>query len=297
MKKEKTLLWKCRQHVLEIGPRPLIMGILNVTPDSFSDGGRFFNLQAAVDRGLQMIQEGADIIDVGGESTRPGAAAVSAEEELARVIPVIQALSKAPGAILSIDTIKAGVAQRAVEAGARIINDVSALTNDPDMPRVAKESGAGVILMHMQGTPRTMQKDPHYADVVADVRDYLRARVEVLTTGGVALDAIAVDPGIGFGKTLEHNVRLLANLKALTTMGRPVVVGLSRKSFLGALTGCEVNERLAPSLAGLVFCILNGAHILRVHDVKESRQAMTVAMTLAEAGKALRYSGSRESRS
>jgi len=297
MKKEKTLLWKCRQQALEIGPRPLIMGILNVTPDSFSDGGRFFDPQAAVDRGLRMLREGADIIDVGGESTRPGAAAVSAEEELARVVPVIQALAKAPGAVLSIDTMKAGVARRAVEAGARIINDVSALTNDPDMPGVAKESGAGVILMHMRGTPRTMQRDPRYADVVTDIRDYLKARVEALTAGGMAFETMAVDPGIGFGKTLEHNLSLLANLKTLAALGRPVVVGLSRKSFLGKLTGCEVNDRLASSLAGLVFCILNGAHILRVHDVKESRQAATVAMTLAEAGEALRYYGSWESRS
>jgi len=283
MKKEKILLWKCRQHVLEIGPRPLIMGILNVTPDSFSDGGRFADPQAAVQRGLQMIQEGADIIDVGGESTRPGAAAVSADEETARVVPVILALAKAPGALLSIDTMKAAVAERAVEAGAQIVNDVSALTHDPDMSRVASESGAGVILMHMQGTPRTMQKEPHYADVVTDIRDYLKARVDALVAGGMAVETIAVDPGIGFGKTVEHNVSLLANVRTLTALGRPVVVGLSRKSFLGKLTGCEVDDRLASSLAGLVFCILNGTHILRVHDVKESRQALTVATALASA--------------
>ena len=171
-----------------------------------------------------------------------------------------------------------------MKAGARIINDVSALTHDADMPRLAREYGAGVVLMHMQGTPRTMQKEPRYDDVAAQVSGYLRARVESLVADGLERDTLAVDPGIGFGKTVEHNVSLLANLGTLAAAGRPVVVGLSRKSFLGKLTGCEVSERLAPSLAGLVFCILNGAHIMRVHDVKESRHAVTVALALAGGG-------------
>jgi dihydropteroate synthase len=260
------------------------MGILNVTPDSFSDGGRFLDTKAAVERGLEMIREGADIVDIGGESTRPGAAEVPPEEEMARVIPVIEELKKRTSAVISIDTMKAVVARQAVEAGARIINDVSALTHDADMPRVAKECGTGVILMHMQGTPRTMQKDPHYGDVVAEVSRHLKTRVDALVAAGLDRASLAVDPGIGFGKTVEHNVSLLAHLSVLTETGRPIVVGLSRKSFLGKLTGCEVGERLAPSLAALVFCVLNGAHIMRVHDVKESRQAVTLAMALDHAG-------------
>lgn len=284
MKSQEILLWKCRDRVLEIGNRPLIMGILNVTPDSFSDGGKFLDTTAALERGLQMVAEGADLIDVGGESTRPGAGEVSAADEIARVVPVIEALAARTTVTLSIDTWKAAVARRAVEAGARIINDVSALTHDADMSRVAKDHGTGVILMHMQGTPRTMQKDPQYADVVADVARYLETRLDACVAGGLDRESLAVDPGIGFGKTVEHNVSLLAHLRALRATGRPVVIGLSRKSFLGKLTGCEVGERLAPSLAALVFCVLNGAHIMRVHDVKESRQAMTVAMALAEGG-------------
>lgn len=284
MNSETMRRWKCRDRVIEIGRRPLIMGILNVTPDSFSDGGRFSDPAAAVERGLQMVREGADIIDVGGESTRPGAADVPEGDELSRVIPVIHDLAARTRAILSIDTMKAAVARRALEAGARIINDVSALTHDPDMPGVAREHGAGVVLMHMLGSPRTMQNDPRYADVVAEVAGYLRARLDALAAQGLEPDTLAVDPGIGFGKTVEHNLSLLANLAALAAAGRPVVVGLSRKSFLGKLTGSEVGERLAPSLAGLVFCALNGAHVIRVHDVKESRQALTVAMALAEAG-------------
>jgi len=258
------------------------MGILNVTPDSFSDGGEHLDPDEAVAHGLGMAGEGADIVDVGGESTRPGAAEVPEEEEVRRTVPVIEALTSGTDTIISIDTMKAGVARQAIAAGASIINDVSALTHDPGMVEVAAESGAGVVLMHMLGTPRTMQDSPEYDDVVASVRDYLAARVEDVVAAGVDRECLAVDPGIGFGKTVKHNVRLLAELRALAGLGLPVVVGLSRKSFLGKLTGCDVGERLAPSIAALAFSVLEGANVMRVHDVRESRAAITVIEALAD---------------
>lgn len=272
--------WKCRDRALVTGGRPLIMGILNVTPDSFSDGGKHVRFEDAVRHGMQMVKDGADIVDVGGESTRPGAAEVSEAEELARVIPVIKELARS-GAAVSVDTMKSGVARQALDAGAGIINDVSALSHDPQMAAVAKDHGAGVVLMHMLGTPRTMQNNPQYANVVAEVTAYLARRIEALAALGIRPETMAVDPGIGFGKTVEHNLSLLAHLDELCGLGHPVVVGLSRKSFLGKITGCEVGERLAPSIAGLSFSILRGAHVLRVHDVKESRQAAEVIFRLA----------------
>lgn len=256
------------------------MGILNVTPDSFSDGGCYFDKESAVAHGLQMVKDGAGIVDIGGESTRPGASDVGIEEELKRVIPIIEELSSKIDAIISIDTMKAAVARRAIGAGARIINDVSALTHDPGMLEVARESGAGVILMHMQGSPRTMQNDPQYDDVVTEVADYLNSRVHDVVANGLDRNTLAVDPGIGFGKTVQHNLQLLANLDVLGASGLPVVVGLSRKSFLGKLTGRDVEERLAGSLAALVFCVLNGADIIRVHDVKESCDSARIAAVL-----------------
>lgn len=275
------LRWKCRDRVLGLD-KPLIMGILNVTPDSFSDGGEHFGRDRAVEHGLRMIAEGADIVDVGGESTRPGAAAVPEEEERQRVVPVIETLSSKTDAVISVDTMKAGVARKAIEAGAHIINDVSAFTHDPGMADVARESGAGVVLMHMLGNPRTMQDSPEYDDVVVAIRDYLASRVSDLAGAGLDRECMAVDPGIGFGKTVEHNVRLLAGLGVLAGLELPIVIGLSRKSFLGKLTGCEVDDRLAPSIAALAFCVLNGAHVMRVHDVRESRAAMTVVTAFAE---------------
>ena len=274
MKSLPILRWRCRDLVLEAGARTLVMGILNVTPDSFSDGGQFFDMQRAVEHGLRMARDGADILDVGGESTRPGAASVSEEEERHRVIPVIRALARRTEKPVSVDTCKARVAEEAVAAGARIINDVTALAGDPDMPRVAAESGAGVVLMHMRGTPRTMQEDPRYGDVVAEVRAFLEDRVVVAVRAGVAPEALAVDPGICFGKTVEHNIALLVHLKRLTELGRPVLVGLSRKSFIGKITGCDVQERAAASIAGAAYCALRGAHVLRVHDVKETCEAL-----------------------
>ena len=283
MRETRPLKWACRDRSITIGERPLLMGILNVTPDSFADGGRFLDRDAATARAVQMAEEGADIIDVGGESTRPGAAPLSVDEELARVLPVIEAVTGRTDALVSIDTMKAPVARAALDAGAAIVNDVSACTGDPDMAGVAAEFNAGVVLMHMRGTPRTMQDDPHYQDVVAEVAGYLGGRVEAVRSQGVAEENIAVDPGIGFGKTVAHNLALLAHLGALSNTGRPVVVGLSRKSFLGKLSGREVGDRLPGSLSALVYCILNGAHVMRVHDVRESRDAARVALALAAA--------------
>jgi dihydropteroate synthase len=271
--------------VLSLAERPLIMGILNVTPDSFSDGGMHESVEAAFCRAHRLLEDGADIVDVGGESTRPSAAPVGVEEELRRVIPVIRRLACDPGVVISVDTRKAEVARAALEAGARIINDVTALTGDPAMPAAAAEFGAGVVLMHMAGTPLTMQQSPVYHDVVEEVGSYLARRVEDLV-GSAKLDprCLTVDPGIGFGKTLEHNLQLLAGLSALREkVGRPLVVGLSRKSFLGKITGRAVNERLAGSLAGLVYCVLRGVRVVRVHDVRETADAVRVAMAICRA--------------
>jgi len=256
------------------------MGILNVTPDSFSDGGRYVPLDRAIARGVEMAQQGVDIIDVGGESTRPGAESVSADEEKARVVPVIEALATRTEAVLSVDTSKASVAKEAIDAGAHIINDVSAMSLDLNMAAVAAASGAGVVLMHMLGTPRTMQRDPVYENVVEEIRAYLEERCDFALSAGVARGCIAVDPGIGFGKTPSHNVVLLARLNRLASLRRPLLVGLSRKSFLGQLTGQPVNVRLSGSIAGLACAVMNGAHVMRVHDVEESRDAARVAAAI-----------------
>lgn len=264
------ITWRCRDRTLSLGSRTLIMGVLNVTPDSFSDGGRYTDPAAAVAHALAMAEAGADLLDIGGESTRPGAAAVPEDEEIARVRPVIAALRDRTAALLSVDTSKAGVAHAALEAGAHLVNDVTALTGDPAMPDVVRACGAGAILMHMQGTPRTMQQDPHYDDVATEVADCLARRVEELTARGLARETLAVDPGIGFGKTVAHNLELLRRLDLLVALGRPVVVGVSRKSFLGQLTGRAVGDRLAATLGAGAAAIWRGAHLLRVHDVKES---------------------------
>jgi len=262
--------------------RPLIMGILNVTPDSFYDGGRHFDTEEAVKFANEMIEQGADIIDVGGESTRPGSEHVEIDEELRRVIPVISVLSQNPEAVISMDTMHAEVAKQAMEAGASIINDVSAFTYDSEMLNVALKYQPGIILMHMQGTPKTMQENPHYQNVTEEVKAFLYDRARTLISAGIDKESIAIDPGIGFGKTLEHNVKLLAEMDSLQQLGYPIVVGVSRKSFIGKITGREVSERLAGTIAAVVFCILKGANILRVHDVKETVDAVKVIMNLFE---------------
>lgn len=256
--------------------RPLIMGVLNVTPDSFSDGGDFADASAAVEHGRTMLAAGADIIDVGGESTRPGAAPVSPQDEGARVLPVVRALSEA-GAVVSIDTRHASVMGRAVAAGAAIINDVTALTGDANSPRVAAQSGAAIVVMHMLGEPQTMQQDPRYADVTCDLIDYFTSRLEALARLGIDRARIAVDPGIGFGKTVDHNVQLLDELAAFHAFGCPLLLGASRKSFIGRLSRGEApKHRLAGTLAAHQLGWERGAQIVRVHDVNEAYQARAI---------------------
>ena len=256
--------------------RPLIMGVLNVTPDSFSDGGDFADAAAAIAHGKALLEAGADIVDVGGESTRPGAAPVSPQDEAARVLPVVRALSGA-GACVSIDTRHAAVMDQAVAAGARIINDVTALTGDAESPRVAARSGAALVLMHMLGEPQTMQADPRYADVTCDLIDYFAERLAALATLGVDRARIAIDPGIGFGKTVAHNVQLIDELAAFHACGCAILLGASRKSFIGRLSrGEAAKQRLAGTLAAHQMGWARGAQIVRVHDVAEACQARAV---------------------
>lgn len=254
------------------------MGILNVTPDSFSDGGEFLDKDTAVRRALQMQRDGADIIDIGGESTRPGAKPVTLKEELGRTIPVIEALSGKSQVPISIDTFKSEVARRALIAGASIINDISGLRSDPQMAAVAAEHKAPVIVMHIKGTPRDMQKDPSYEALIPEILDYLRGSIRIALDAGLSEDMVAVDPGIGFGKTVEHNLEIIANLKEFTHLGRPVLIGPSRKSFIGAvLGGLPAGERLEGTAAAVTAAVLNGANIIRVHDVKEMARVIKVA--------------------
>lgn len=264
---------------LNLGPGPLFMGILNVTPDSFSDGGEFFEPEAAAARALEMLDEGADVVDVGGESTRPGADPVSAEEEARRVVPVVrEILARRPDAAVSVDTYRAETAEAALEAGARVVNDVTALRGDPRMAAVVAEARCPVILMHMKGEPKSMQEHPFYDDVVREVREFLAVRAEHAVAAGVEPEKIIVDPGIGFGKTLEHNLELLRNLEAIVELGFPVLVGASRKRFVGTITGVEeARERVAGTLAANVLAREKGATLFRVHDVRANREALAVA--------------------
>jgi dihydropteroate synthase len=257
---------------------PKLMGVVNVTPDSFSDGGRYLDAGAAVAHGRELAAQGAEILDVGGESTRPGAVEVDEAEELRRVEPVVTALTEV--ATVSIDTSKLAVAEAALNAGATIVNDVTAFQRDPGMAGLCAEREAGVVLMHMPGNPRTMQDDPRYEDVVDDVKAFLAARVEFAVGEGVAEERIWLDPGIGFGKTLEHNLELLRRLAELRELGRPLVIGASRKSFIGKVDGSEVDERIGGSIASSVLAVAEGADVLRVHDVAEMSQALTVAKAI-----------------
>jgi dihydropteroate synthase len=274
------------------GARPAVMGIVNVTPDSFSDGGRFLDPDAGVAHGVELAEQGADALDVGGESTRPGAAPVAADEELRRVVPVVERLAATTRLSVSVDTTKAPVARAALDAGATIVNDVSAGRFDPDILGVAADAGAGIVLMHMQGEPRTMQQRPHYDDVVAEVGDFLAERVDVARAAGIAPGAIAADPGIGFGKTLEHNLLLLAGLRALAARVRvPLVVGTSRKTFIGKVLGrstgtpdpLPVGEREEGTLATVVWAVERGASVLRVHDARGASQAISLLEALRTA--------------
>ena len=275
------MIWRTSRRTFDLADRGLIMGIVNVTPDSFSDGGHFARTDDAVAHALRLSDEGADILDIGGESTRPGAAAVTVEDELRRVIPVIEKLAGKTAAALSIDTSKAAVARAAAAAGAEIINDVTALQGDNDMPRVAAESGCAVVLMHMQGTPRTMQLNPHYNDVVAEVAEYLAQRVAAARAAGIGPERIAIDPGIGFGKTVEHNMQLITGLGRFAALGHPVLLGASRKSFLATLAHCaDVEDR---DLRTAVLTALGygfGARLFRVHAVHPNLQALRLAEAL-----------------
>jgi dihydropteroate synthase len=261
-----------------------VMGVLNVTPDSFSDGGRFVQTDAAVAHGVRLVSEGAAIVDVGGESTRPGADPVDGAEECRRVVPVIAGLAAAQtGAVISIDTSKAAVAAAALDAGATFVNDVTAFRADPELATLVAERGANCCLMHMLGEPRTMQRAPHYDDVVAEVGAFLAARVEFALAAGIKRERIIVDPGIGFGKTIEHNLELLRRLGELRALELPILIGTSRKSFIGAITGREVDQRLAGSLATCVMAYERGASVFRVHDVAATADALAVALAVAAA--------------
>src|SRR4051812_750323 len=263
----------------------LVMGVVNVTPDSFSDGGRFREAGAAIDQALKLLAEGADIIDIGGESSRPGAAAVSQKEELARILPVIEGLGRQTNKAISVDTVKPAVAQSALEAGASIINDVAASREEPEMWRLVAKSGAGYVVMHMQGTPQTMQRNPEYEDVTSTVQNFFEDRLSRLRDNGVSSEQIMLDVGIGFGKGLEHNLQLLRTLPSFTRWDRPLVIGVSRKGFIGQLTGAkDAGARLPGSLACACWGLASGVQIIRTHDVAETRQAirMTEAILMSK---------------
>ncbi len=276
------MIWQLRGRTLKI-TRPLVMGIVNVTPDSFSDGGQHADCNAAISFALELVHQGADILDIGGESTRPGATPVPLEDEMRRVVPVVEALAARTDVVLSIDTYKAEVARRCLEAGAHFINDITGLRGDPAMAEVVRTSQAGVILMHMEGTPQTMQLDPRYADVMAEVGDFFEERLQTLASLGIAEECIALDPGIGFGKTSAHNLTLLARLAEFQRWGRPICLGVSRKGFLGRRLGRPVERRLAGSLAAVCYAMGHGAaQILRVHDVEETCDAVRVFAAIEE---------------
>jgi dihydropteroate synthase len=259
------------------------MGVLNVTPDSFSDGGKFLNVEDAVRCGIKMAEEGADIIDVGGESTRPRSDPITIEDELSRVVPVIEALANEIDIPISIDTYKSEVAKKALEAGAEMINDISALRFDPKMKEVVAEYQVPVVLMHIKGTPKNMQENPYYEDVIKEIIEYLRESIQLAKDGGIEEKNIIIDPGFGFGKRLEDNLNILKNLRKFSILNCPILVGPSRKSFIGKILDLPVEERLEGSLAALVVSIMNGANIVRVHDVKESKRVACLLDTILKA--------------
>lgn len=270
-------IWRCRDHTLELGAHTLVMGIVNVTPDSFSDGGMFQDAQDAVAHAARLADEGADLLDIGGESTRPGSDPVSLDEELARVLPVIEGIrASRPDTPVSIDTRRTEVAERGLKAGAAVVNDVSAGA-DPGMLDTVRDAGAGLVLMHMLGDPKSMQDDPRYDDVVGEVHEFLRERVEAAVFTGLHAEQLAVDPGIGFGKSLKHNLALLRALETFRDLDAAVLVGVSRKRFVGALSGVDrAADRLEGSIAAAVWCAAHGADVVRVHDVGATVRALRV---------------------
>jgi dihydropteroate synthase len=269
--------WACRDSQIEISNRTQIMGILNVTPDSFSDGGLYDDVERAVRHGVHMAEEGADIIDVGGESTRPGSETVSTRDELDRVIPVISELHTKVNIPISIDTTKSAVAAEAIRAGASIVNDISGMTFDDRMKNIVAESGAGVVMMHIKGQPKTMQQDIHYDNLIEDILSTLSFLIRAAQKAGIEPDRIVIDPGIGFGKTVEHNFEIIRELKRFHKLGRPILIGPSRKSFIGKTLNLPVDQRLEGTIAAVTACILHGADILRVHDVKQIKRSVIIA--------------------
>jgi dihydropteroate synthase len=278
-------IWRCREHRIVCGPRTLLIGVVNVTPDSFSDGGLHLDAEAAVAHGLELVEEGADLLDVGGESTRPGAEPVPAADEIARVVPVIEGLAaKLPDTPLSIDTRKPEVARAALDAGASIVNDITAAA-DPEMFGLVRETGAGLVLMHMQGEPKTMQEHPSYVDVVTEVRDFLASRIGSAVAAGVPRDRLCADPGIGFGKTLDHNLALLHDIETFRDLRVPVLVGASRKRFIGQLTGVDdPAERVEGTAGAVAWCAAHGVDIVRVHDVRQIARVVAVVDAIARDG-------------
>ncbi|HUS59710.1 MAG TPA: dihydropteroate synthase [Planctomycetota bacterium] len=268
---------------LKLGPRTLIMGVLNVTPDSFSDGGLYYLPDLAVERAHQMIEAGADILDIGGESTRPGAMPVPPETELKRVIPVIEQISSRSNVIISIDTTKAQVAREALAAGASIVNDTTGLHGDPALVKAAANASAAVVAMHIKGTPRTMQQQPVYHDLIGEIAGYLRESIALAEANGVPAGQVIIDPGIGFGKTVQHNLEIMARLRELQALHRPILIGTSRKSTIGQITGKPVDQRIFGTAATVAICIINGAAIVRVHDVSEMVDVVKMADAIRSA--------------
>ena len=268
---------RCRNRTLPLGERTLLMGVLNVTPDSFSDGGRYFDQDKAIAHGMRMVEEGADLIDVGGESTRPGSKPLALEEELKRIIPVIETLAGKVDVPISIDTYKSAVASRAIDVGAQIINDISGLHFDPAVAKVAAKQDTPLVLMHIRGTPETMQKEVHYPSLLSEILQSLRESIQKAESYGVDPDQIIIDPGIGFGKNLEHNLLIIKHLSEFRVLGKPILLGTSRKSFIGKILNAEVDQRLEGTLSTIAIGVLNGAHIIRCHDVLPARKVIAVA--------------------
>jgi dihydropteroate synthase len=275
---------RCRKRTLTLGERTLLMGVLNVTPDSFSDGGLFFDKDKAISHGLRMVEEGADIIDIGGESTKPGSKPIELEEELHRVMPVIESIVKEVDVPISIDTYKSTVAQRATEAGAEIINDISGLHFDPDLAKVAAKGNIPLILMHIRGTPETMQKNIHYDSIFSEILLYLKESIQRAESAGLDPRQIIIDPGIGFGKNVEDNLLIIKNLHEFRILGKPILLGTSRKSFIGKILNTVVEDRLEGTLSSIAIGVINGAHIIRSHDVQQAKKAIAVADAIRLAG-------------
>ncbi len=275
---------RCRKKTFKLGKKTLLMGVLNVTPDSFSDGGLFFHSEKAIAHGLKMVEEGADFIDIGGESTRPGSKPLGLQEELRRIIPVIESLAKEVDVPISIDTYKSAVAQEAIKAGAEMINDISGLHFDPGLAQVAAKEDVPLILMHIRGNPETMQKDVHYDSLFSEILQYLKESIHRAESAGLDPEQIIIDPGIGFGKTVEDNLLIIKNLLEFRVLGKPLLLGTSRKSFIGKILNAEVTERLEGTLSSIAIGVLNGAHIIRCHDVIQAKRATAVADAIRLAG-------------